>query len=792
MLPATPAVSWPTATAIPSSSPLSASTFIGGSSNGTFAWTTPGTTFITSGVYSENVTFTPSSANYNTMTHSINVTVTKGASTISCWPTGTTISYGAKLSTSTLGFGSCPGGIENAGDTAGTFAWTSPNTIPAAGAAVNESVTFTPNDTVNFSSQAHTTTLTVNTVDPTVSVWPTATAITYPALLNTSVLHGGSSGGTFAWTCSLDSSCTSVPAGTDSESVTFTPTGASASDYNAVTHNVNVLVYQATATVSVNPTAEPILLGAPLSSSELTPGTALDINSNPVEGSFAWTTPVTQPGVGTSAQSVTFTPTDSIDYTTTTISVNITVNTCGYQDVTNFTYSTALNVFTHNNSGTTLASPVLDAETTDESTVCAVDATAGDGTTVTITYPTITSGATASIPADSSTYGTDAAVLAYGTDNTAGHGATITIQDDSHGDAGFISTNNDHSAGVFASMGGAAGISDTYVTTVGSYSPALAATKQGALTITTGGTNGAGSGSLTAITYGNNSPVLATGIGGGTVSSSGGVYTSNGTESAGIHASGAGSTISLTGDFVMAQNASAVELNGNSSVTSTGATTLSGMLGDAHGIFLYYDSTPGDATVGTATFSMTGGSILYNCDATQNAATCAPSAPSGYQNSLPTLFSVANTTATITLTDVAVFNTTPYTDVNLNVHPNGNLLTAAALSGIPNSVGGNVTFIAKGEALIGDIVVDANSTVNLSLDADTASPTVPSTLTGTINGANVGTVNLTLDATSTWVVTGNSYLTTLNNAVLDNSNITCYYPGQCTVTVNGQLLGGVN
>jgi hypothetical protein len=290
-----------------------------------------------------------------------------------------------------------------------------------------------------------------------------------------------------------------------------------------------------------------------------------------------------------------------------------------------------------------------------------------------------------------------------------------------------------------------------------------------------------------AATNGNNSPVLATGTGGGKVTSTGGVYSSIGTESAGIHASGAGSSITLNGDTVMAQQASAVELNGNSSVTSTGATTLSGALGDAHGIFLYYDSTPGDATVGASSFTMTQGSILYTCDATQNAATCAPSSPTGYHNSLPTLFSVANTTTTITLTDVAVFNTTPYTDVNLNVHSNGNLLTASALTGLGTngSNGGSVTFNANGEALTGDIIVDSHSTVNLSLAADTATPAVPSTLLGTINGANSGatTVSLTLDAVSTWVVTGDSYLTSLTNAVTDNSNITCYTPSACHVYV---------
>ena len=198
----------------------------------------------------------------------------------------------------------------------------------------------------------------------------------------------------------------------------------------------------------------------------------------------------------------------------------------------------------------------------------------------------------------------------------------------------------------------------------------------------------------------------------------------------------------------------------------------------------------GDATAGTSIFTMTNGSITYTCDATASSANpCPTGLASNNQNSPATLFSVANTTATITLTDVTVTNTTP-----TNANSNGILLTAAALnSGTSGSNGGNVTFNAFGETLVGDVIVDAISTANLSLAADTASNPVPSTLTGTINGANSGgNVNLTLDATSTWVVTGNSYLTTLSNAGHRQRQHHLLFPGQCSVYVGGQLLSGVN
>jgi hypothetical protein len=184
---------------------------------------------------------------------------------------------------------------------------------------------------------------------------------------------------------------------------------------------------------------------------------------------------------------------------------------------------------------------------------------------------------------------------------------------------------------------------------------------------------------------------------------------------------------------------------------------------------------------------MTGGSITYACDATTlDGNPCPVGSASNDQNSPATLFSVANTAATITLTDVAVSNLTP-TDTN----PNGTLLTAAALnSGTPSANGGNVTFYAYGETLAGDVIVDSISTVNVNLAADAA--TAPSTLTGAINAANNpgATVNLTLDATSTWVVAdGTSYLTNLTNA--GTGNIYCLDSEACSVYVNGVLLPGI-
>jgi hypothetical protein len=140
------------------------------------------------------------------------------------------------------------------------------------------------------------------------------------------------------------------------------------------------------------------------------------------------------------------------------------------------------------------------------------------------------------------------------------------------------------------------------------------------------------------------------------------------------------------------------------------------------------------------------------------------------------MFSIANTTADISLTGVMITN---------NV---GTLLTAEALNsgtwGTAGSNGGKVTFTASGTALTGNVIVDDISTAAVSL-------TDASTLSGEINNAATGeTVSLALDSTSNWTVTGTSYLTTLTGLELNGTTVTnivgnghcVYYSGS---TING-------
>ena len=159
-----------------------------------------------------------------------------------------------------------------------------------------------------------TTTLAVAQATPAIA-WATPAGITYGTALSSAQLDATSSvAGTFTYTPASGS----VPmAGTDTLSVTFTPTDAT--DYTTVTTAVNLAVAQAVPAITwANPTS--IVAGTALSS------TQLDATAT-VPGTFAYT-----PAAGTvlnvgnnQTLSVTFTPTDTADYTVRLASVTISV-----------------------------------------------------------------------------------------------------------------------------------------------------------------------------------------------------------------------------------------------------------------------------------------------------------------------------------------------------------------------------------------------------------------------------------------------------------------------------------
>ena len=226
--------------------------------------------------------------------------------TISALPSASAITYGQTLASLTL-----TGGTATANGTtvSGTFAWSTSTTAPTAGQQ-SESVIFTPADTTDYTTVTGTVMVTVGQATPTVSAWPTASTIAYGQTLASSSLNGGtgSVAGAFVWTTPT----TAPGVGTASQSVTFTPTDAT--DYATVTGSVTLTVAAAAPTISVSPAASGITYGQTLASSTLSGGTAT-ANGTAVSGTFAWTTPTTAPAPGTQSESVTFTPTNTTDYT---------------------------------------------------------------------------------------------------------------------------------------------------------------------------------------------------------------------------------------------------------------------------------------------------------------------------------------------------------------------------------------------------------------------------------------------------------------------------------------------
>ena len=143
------------------------------STGGTFAFTTPSTA-PNAGTASRGVTFTPTDGdNYNNATTTVSVTTSKATPTITTAPTASGITSGETLASSSL-----TGGFAS---TDGTFAFTTPGTIPAVGTA-NQGVTFTPTDTGNYNNATTTVSVTVSSgSDPLFTTVGNSPTITFAA-----------------------------------------------------------------------------------------------------------------------------------------------------------------------------------------------------------------------------------------------------------------------------------------------------------------------------------------------------------------------------------------------------------------------------------------------------------------------------------------------------------------------------------------------------------------------------------------------------------------------------------
>ncbi|MGA3161705.1 MAG: AAA family ATPase [Terracidiphilus sp.] len=302
---ATPSVTWEAPASIPYGTALSATQLNATASvPGRFVYTPAAGEVLTVGTHTLSVIFTPADiTNYAAGQATVSLSVGKAKPTTITWPEPASIPHGTALSAAQLNAtASIPG----------TFVYT-----PAMGEVLTRgthtlSVTFSPAD-ANFPEVQATVTLTVTKAMPVIT-WPTPAAISYGTALSAAQLNASASvQGTFVYTPRAGEM---LSAGTHTITATFTPKDSS--DDAPAQATVQLTVNKATPIITWQ-TPAAISYGTPLSAAQLN-ATAL------IPGTFVYTPAAGNViAAGTHTLSVTFTPTDTSDYTSAQATVSLVV-----------------------------------------------------------------------------------------------------------------------------------------------------------------------------------------------------------------------------------------------------------------------------------------------------------------------------------------------------------------------------------------------------------------------------------------------------------------------------------
>lgn len=351
-----------------------------------------------------------------------------------------------------------------------------------------------------------------------------------------------------------------------------------------------------------------------------------------------------------------------------------------------------------------------------------------DNATVTLDNVTVDKNSgTSSNTEDGDFYGQNAALLA--TD-----GAELTIKNS------VVKSSAQNGNGIFSyGEGTVVNAYDTEITTT--------ADNSGGIQTTGGGTTNAYN--LTINTSGNSSAAIRSDRSGGTVNVDGGSYTSNGYNSPAVYST---ADITVKNSDLTANNSEALVIEGENSIALENC-NVTGNMSDTEGSssdenvhnIMIYQSMSGDAEVGTASFSMKGGSLTSNNG---------------------DMIYVTNTHSVINLSGVDITNND--SDSYL-LYVCGN--SASRGWGQAGSNGADVEFTADGQTLNGNIAVDTISTLNLLL-------TNNSVFTGTINivdNKQNGTATdnnavITIESGSVFNLTGNCTITSIENNGTINFN----------------------
>ena len=300
--------------------------------------------------------FTPNDTNnYNTVTRTITVKVTKATPVIAEKPTAGALTYGQKLSDSTLTGGKAAYQTADGTEIKGTFAWKNDTTKPAVvdSQKTEYDVTFTPSDKDNYNAVDTKLTLSINkaaapTMQPIELTVINGLAKTYlvnlPALptlgdnckygsikyeaCNFNLIGEGGYANSTAMITSNDEFQLTVPA---VESQTEGSVGTVGVKITTDNYQDMLLTVEVIAKNKIVPvldgeiTAAPITFGQILRVSTIT-GTMKD-DGKTVEGTFEWTDPSTKPDKAGDYQAEwTFTPAEGYEeYATATGTVTVKV-----------------------------------------------------------------------------------------------------------------------------------------------------------------------------------------------------------------------------------------------------------------------------------------------------------------------------------------------------------------------------------------------------------------------------------------------------------------------------------
>jgi hypothetical protein len=154
---ATPLITWETPSPISYGTALSATQLDASSGGvaGSFVYSPPSGTVLGVGSQTLSVAFTPTdSADYNTASGSVTLTVNDKVTPVITWATPAAITYGMALSATQLN--------ANSGGVAGNMVYSPPAGAVLGGGSQTLQVTFTPTDTTDYNTVIQTVTLTVN------------------------------------------------------------------------------------------------------------------------------------------------------------------------------------------------------------------------------------------------------------------------------------------------------------------------------------------------------------------------------------------------------------------------------------------------------------------------------------------------------------------------------------------------------------------------------------------------------------------------------------------------------